>query len=72
MLVLEKSGQRWVTKVDEVFAVFRIVKKEISPTPATVKNSFSRFTKGIFEWNGKKAGHLDDTHFFEILEKSIS
>ncbi|MFN6051891.1 MAG: chemotaxis protein CheW, partial [Planctomycetia bacterium] len=35
MLVLEKSGQRWVTKVDEVFAVFRIVKKGISPTPAT-------------------------------------
>lgn len=72
MLVLEYQNNRWVTRVDEVFSVFRIEKDTISTTPATVRNSSSKFTKGVFPWNGHKVGYLGENHVFQILEKSIS
>lgn len=60
MVVLESAGEAWVLLVDEVVALHRFDPEAMTGVPVTVAKAQARYTQGIFEWDGRRVGLLDD------------
>jgi chemotaxis-related protein WspD len=67
LLVVERDGERWVFAVDEVDQVRRFESREIVSVPATVGRATARLSRGVFHWQGRAIGLLDDERLFQTL-----
>ena len=72
MVVVARRGDRWVFPVDEVQGVHRFHPTEIRNVPVTVSNAAATFTRGVFDWEGKSVGHLDEELLFSAFARSVS
>jgi chemotaxis-related protein WspD len=67
LLVVERDGERWVFAVDEVDQVQRFELRELVGVPATVGRAAARLSRGVFHWQGRAIGLLDDGRLFQTL-----
>ena len=71
LVVVERESQVWAFDVDEVAGVSRFPLSELGNVPATVANSLARYSRGVFLWNEKAIGFLDDERLFEQLRRAV-
>ncbi len=71
MMVIQKSGERWVFPVDEVHGICRVHPKTFQNVPVTVSKSKTTFTKGIFQWKDMQVAFLDDERLLYDLTRSV-
>jgi chemotaxis-related protein WspD len=71
LLVVEHRRQRWVFAVEEVAGVQRLPEGCMADVPATVSRSRSAFTRGVFEWEDKRVGLLDEDRVFAALKRNV-
>jgi chemotaxis-related protein WspD len=67
LLVTRRDADRWVFRVDAVEKVVRVARDTIGPPPATVGRSVAHLSRGVFAWEGRTVGLLDDGRLFEAL-----
>ena len=65
-----ESGE-WVFPVDAVGQVSRVPRGEIGPPPATVGRAATHLSRGVFPWEGRLVGLLDDARLFEALRARL-
>lgn len=70
-LVTQRGGERWVFPVDEVDQVCRIARHEVTAAPSTVARATHHLSSGIFTWNRRPVGLLDDARVFELLRRKL-
>ena len=80
-MALEKSYQRlilisdekesWALIVSEVYGVYQLAKVSISKVPVNVQKAQIAYTKGVFEWQEKYVGILDEKLLFSSLRRSV-
>jgi len=70
-LVVRRELDRWVLPADAVDRVCRIARREIQPTPATLQRALAHITAGVFSWEGRSVGLLDDVRLFEALRRRL-
>ena len=68
LLVVLWQSERWVFPVDEVDQVYRIPARELAPAPATVARAAGRLSRGVFAWQGRSIGLLDEPRLFQALK----
>jgi len=71
LLVVQRDADRWVFPVDAVGQVFRVPRVEIGPPPATVGRAAAHLSRGVFPWEGRLVGLLDDARLFEALRARL-
>lgn len=71
MLVLRRNTERWVLRVDSVEQVFRLPQAEVGAAPATIGRAASHLTRGVFTWENRSVGLLDDDRLFEALRVKL-
>lgn len=69
MLGIQKSQDRWVFLVDELFGIVQRKEELLENVPVTVAKSTANYLKGVFTWNGRSVGLLDDELLFYSLRK---
>ncbi len=67
LLVVRRDSERWVFPVDEVDQVHRFAAGELTRVPATVGRALARLTRGVFHWQGRSIGVIDDERLFATL-----
>jgi chemotaxis-related protein WspD len=67
LLVVERAGERWAFAVDEVDQVQRFEPRELVGVPATVGRAAARLSRGVFHWQGRAIGLLDEERLFQTL-----
>ncbi len=67
LLVLHREDERWVVAVDEVDQVYRVALNELVEVPPTISRALVRLSRGVFHWQGKSIGLLDDERLFQTL-----
>lgn len=70
-LVLNNGGERFVFPADEICGIHRL-SEDLSTVPATVAHSAATYTRGLFQWQGKTVGCLDEQLLFHTLNRSLS
>ena len=70
-IVLNSGGHRFVFPADEVYGVHRL-SSELLPVPSTVANAAATYTRGLFHWQNKIVGCLDDQLLFHSLNRSLT
>ncbi|MFO0846005.1 MAG: chemotaxis protein CheW [Gemmataceae bacterium] len=53
--------------VDEVDQVQRFEPRDLVGVPATVGRAAARLSRGVFHWQGRAIGLLDDERLFQTL-----
>lgn len=71
LLVVRREAERWVFPVDEVDQVHRFGASELTRVPATVGRALARLTRGVFHWQGRAIGLIDDERLFATLRGKI-
>jgi len=71
LLVIRRDADRWVFRVDAVEKVVRVARDGIGPPPATVGRSAAHLSRGVFAWDGRTVGLLDDERLFEALRARL-
>src|SRR5262245_12198327 len=71
MLVVRREGECWVFPADEVDQVHRFPAAALGPVPATVGRSGAHLTRGVFGWQGRSIGYLDDARLFHALRTKL-
>jgi chemotaxis-related protein WspD len=71
LIVVQSEGHRWVFPVDAVDQVYRFPAGELTGAPATLARSSGRLTRGVFTWQGRSVGYLDDARLFQLLRTRI-
>jgi chemotaxis-related protein WspD len=71
LLVVQAGDDRWVFPVDEVDQVYRFPAAELTTAPATLARSSSHLTRGVFPWQERSVGYLDETRLFQLLRVRI-
>jgi chemotaxis-related protein WspD len=71
LLVARRDADRWVFRVDAVEKVVRVARDDIGPPPATVGRSAAHLSRGVFAWEGRTVGLLDDGRLFEALRARL-
>jgi chemotaxis-related protein WspD len=51
--------------------VVRVARDSIGPPPATVGRSATHLSSGVFPWEGRTVGLLDDERLFEALRARL-
>lgn len=72
LVVIHREGQRFVFPVDEVLGVFHLPAGDIEEAPATVSKSALALTSGVFAWQGRKVGLIEEEQFFAALNRSLA
>ena len=72
MLAVEKEGSEWVFEVDEVYGIHIIEDQLLENVPVTVMKSTANYLRGVFEWESKTIGLIDDELLFYSLKRSLS
>jgi chemotaxis-related protein WspD len=67
LLVVRREAERWVFRVDEVDQVHRFPIRALTRVPATVGRSVAHLTRGVFHWQGRTIGLVDDERLFQSL-----
>lgn len=70
-LVTSHEQNRWVFPVDAVDQVCRIARSQVKPPPATIQRAANHLSSGVFDWEGRPVGLLDDARMFDILQKKL-
>jgi chemotaxis-related protein WspD len=71
MLVVRREAERWVFPVDAADQVVRLPRRDLGPPPATVGRSSAHLTRGVFLWEGRTVGLLDDGRVFDTLRARL-
>jgi chemotaxis-related protein WspD len=71
LLVVRHGGEHWVFPVDAVGQVHRFATAELRRVPATVARSPGHLTRGVFSWEGRPVGYLDEARLFEALRARV-
>jgi chemotaxis-related protein WspD len=71
MLLVERSGQRWVFGVDAVCGVHRFASSAVSELPATAAHDGSSYVLNILRWEERRVGHLDIDKTLSALDRSL-
>jgi chemotaxis-related protein WspD len=71
LLVTEHGSQRWVFPVDEVAGIHRVGVDRLADLPATVAKNPKRFSRAVFDWDGKSVGYLAEDRVFDSLQGSL-
>src|SRR5262245_38897595 len=71
LVVVRREAAGWVFPVDEVDRVHRFPTSDLTDVPATVGRAVARFSRGVFPWQGRAVGYLDDGRLFEALRARI-
>lgn len=72
MLVIERSGQRWVLPADEVLGVHRARSRGASLMPVTAQQDGSFCIAGLVPWETRQVGLLDLEKTFSALQGSLA
>ena len=72
LMLIQQGTDAWAFPVDDVHGTYRYNPESLSPPPATVEKSRSRFSRGTLEWEGKRVGCLDETMVFSALKGSMA
>lgn len=71
LLVIRRDAERWVFAADEVDQVHRLPARELTAVPATVGRAARHLTRGVFTWQGRAVGCLDDARLFPALQAGL-
>lgn len=71
MLAIKRDDQNWIFPVDEVYGVFKCDMSHLQNVPVTITKSRANFLKGVFAWEGKSVGYLDEDLLFQSLQRSV-
>jgi chemotaxis-related protein WspD len=71
MLMMEKDGVFFVFEVDEVFGIFICDENRVENVPVNVTKSSTNYLKGIFKWENKSVGYIDQELLFYSLQRSM-
>jgi chemotaxis-related protein WspD len=52
--------------------VERVALDGIRSAPATVAGAGASFTRGVFDWNGRPVGVLDEQLLFQAMNRGLS
>ena len=72
LVVVAREGHRLAFPVDEIYGIYRYHPTELKETPATVSQSASKYSLGVFSWQQKTVGCLDDELVFHSLNRSFA
>jgi len=72
MIVVGKSGNRFVFPADEVFTVRPVQTSEFEPPPATVANAPAAKSTAVIRLEGREVALLDDVRLLEALGRSLN
>ncbi len=72
LVVVQWQDSLFTFPVDEIHGVHRYHPEELKAAPATVTRSRSNFTRGIFSWQNKPVGCLDEDLLFPTINRSLS
>lgn len=71
-IVLQREGERFVSRVDEVVGIVPFEQDSMEPNPVNVSKSLATYTRGLYPWQKTKVAHLDDELVFHsILNKYL-
>jgi chemotaxis-related protein WspD len=71
MLVVRHEAERWVLPVDGVEQVHRFPAAALTRAPSTVGRAVSHLTFGVFTWQGRAVGFLDEGRLFQALKTRV-
>ena len=71
MLVVRRDSERWVVTVDSIERVYRLPQADLSTPPATIGRAASHLTRGVFVWENRAVGLLDEDRLFEALRVKL-
>lgn len=71
-VTVERGGSRWVFAADEIHGIHRVDPSDVKNVPVTVANWITTYTKGVFVWDDKSVGCLDEELLFSALGRSVS
>jgi chemotaxis-related protein WspD len=72
LVVAGRQGLRFVFPVDEVHGIHQFNSKEWKEVPSTFGKAQTSYMKGMFLWQNKSVGSLDDEVLFEMLDRSLA
>jgi chemotaxis-related protein WspD len=70
-LVTQREADCWVFPVDAVDRVCRISRSDLQAAPATVNRAASHLSSGMFSWEGRPVGLLDEARVFDTLRRKL-
>ena len=71
MLVIRRDSERWVLGVDSVERVHRLPLAEVGVPPATIGRATGHLTRGVFAWENRSVGLLDEERLFDALRVKL-
>jgi len=71
MVVVQRDGARWVFAVDEMHGVHRLRRDDLQNVPVTISSGKESYTKGVFDWEHRSVGYLDEELLFSALRRSV-
>jgi chemotaxis-related protein WspD len=71
LLVVRRNAEVWVFSVDEVDRVVRFPAAELVGVPPTLSRAATRFARGVYRYDGRVVGLLDDQQLFETLRTRV-
>jgi chemotaxis-related protein WspD len=71
LLVIRRGTDTWVFRVDAVEKVVRVPRGQIAPPPSTVGRAAAHLSRGVFDWERRTVGLLDDARLFEALRTRV-
>jgi chemotaxis-related protein WspD len=71
MMAVKKEDMQWIFPVDEVYGIFRCDISQLQNVPVTIMKSNANYLKGVFAWEGKSVGYLDEDLLFSHLQRSV-
>jgi chemotaxis-related protein WspD len=70
-IVARRGAESWVFPVDQVDQVRRFPLNELRPAPATLARALGRLTRGVFGWQDRQIGLLDEARLFDFVRARI-
>jgi chemotaxis-related protein WspD len=71
LLVIRRGSDTWVFRADAVEKVVRVPRDRIGPPPSTVGRATAHLSRGVFDWDRRTVGLLDDSRLFEALRTRV-
>lgn len=71
MVVIGNEEETWVFPAEQVARIHHFERAEITNVPVTVTKSTANYFKGMFQWNDKSVGLIDEELLFYGLKRSL-
>jgi chemotaxis-related protein WspD len=71
LVVIHREVDRWVFAAEEVSQVLRIPQQGLGAVPATIGRATAHLTRGVFSWQDRVVGLLDEEQLFQTLRTKI-